>query len=515
MSYIVKQMVRGKPYAYEVSAYWDKEKKQARQRRKYLGIYDENGNIVPKTSQREVSTCKTYGPFHLLHQLAKQTGLEAKLKGSFSNDAPLILAMAIMRIVEPESLRNVKPQLEESFLPEMLALDDLPTSQRLSNFLIALSKEEEAQHRFFRSLVQEEDALVFDVTSLSSRSHNLDLLEYGADYRSTGMPQMNLGLVVSLDSSLPIFYKAFPGSVNDVVTLKNLLQDVQELGVRRCQFVLDRGFYSEPNVKEMLEAGMEFIMPLPFGRGLAKRLVSQSNRALDDPRLGHLLDSKLYRVFETTVQLAGRTLKAFVIVSEERRTMETRNLYARLEDIEAAMNGKDWHPRMRDALRNVAKREATCFTLRNVDGKVQLERKRKAVAQSENRCGKTILLTSQDLDWQQALTHYRQRGEVENDFDQLKNELLAEPLRVSSPQSLRGLLFIMFVSLVLRSMLLERARQAKLLGKRWVDDMMLEMRKLKATRIGSVWRLSEVTKSMRDLLKALKIALPDNEKLPS
>jgi len=52
MSYIVHQRIGNRVYAYEVEAYWDKDKKSPRQRRRYLGRVDEHGNIIPKRLPR-------------------------------------------------------------------------------------------------------------------------------------------------------------------------------------------------------------------------------------------------------------------------------------------------------------------------------------------------------------------------------------------------------------------------------------------------------------------------------
>ena len=43
-----KKNAQGKEYAYEVRAYWDKEKKQSRSKSKYIGRVDSNGDIIPK-----------------------------------------------------------------------------------------------------------------------------------------------------------------------------------------------------------------------------------------------------------------------------------------------------------------------------------------------------------------------------------------------------------------------------------------------------------------------------------
>lgn len=59
-----------------------------------------------------------------------------------------------------------------------------------------------------------------------------------------GLPQANLGLVVSLESRTPLLLKLFPGSADDVITLRNRAQEFRSLGVRECIIILDRGFYS-------------------------------------------------------------------------------------------------------------------------------------------------------------------------------------------------------------------------------------------------------------------------------
>ena len=69
-------------------------------------------------------------------------------------------------------------------------------------------------------------------------------------------------------------------------------------------------------------------------------------------------------------------------------------------------------------------------------------------------------------------------------------------------------MFISFVSLVLRTFMMRRAAQAKLLDRRWIDDMLLELAKLKVTKIGETWRLNEVKKKQRDLMVALGVTPP-------
>lgn len=506
MSYIVHQRIRGKVYAYEAEGYWDKEKKQARQRRKYLGAVDEEGNIVPKTAEREIKVSKSYGHVLLLLKLAEQEGLRSRLRDAFGEDGDIVLALSIVRLIDPTAMSNVHLALEDTFLPEMLSLDTLPSSQRLSELLSSIGRREADVRTFLRSPAVEEDALAFDITSLSSYSRQLPFLECGADCRETGLPQIDLGLVVSVQRHLPIYFKACPGSVSDVPTLRNLVSEVQDLGVRECMLIMDRGFYSLGNVEDMNEAKVDFLMPLPFGKGPAKELMSESNRVLEDPGNGHMLDKELYFAHSTSTEISGRSLRAFLIMSENRRAEERKMLYSRLEELEKEFSGKKWHPQVPSELADKAGNLRTCLGARDDNGTVAVVRKRNAISQMANRCGKMILLSSKEMDWKEALACYRQRDRAEDDFGQLKNELQA--LRGSPSASMHGLLFVMFLSLLLRSHLLNRARKAKLPGKTWTDEMLRFLGVLKVTQVGGEWRLNEVTGQRRELFEALGVEAP-------
>ena len=58
MAYTVRQKIKDRIYLYEVESYWDKEKKQSRQKRKYLGpeerIYKKK-NDVSASSKNDIT----------------------------------------------------------------------------------------------------------------------------------------------------------------------------------------------------------------------------------------------------------------------------------------------------------------------------------------------------------------------------------------------------------------------------------------------------------------------------
>jgi transposase len=144
-----------------------------------------------------------------------------------------------------------------------------------------------------------------------------------------------------------------------------------------------------------------------------------------------------------------------------------------------------------------------------VEGKtIHLRRRINAISQDTNRFGKTILISATKRRWDEVLSLYRERDEVEKKFDDLKNELEAMPLRVQKIETLQGLLFIFFVSLIMRAILLRKAREAELLDKKSIEDILMELAKLRAVKVGGKWRLTEISKKQRTILEKMKIGIP-------
>ena len=95
----------GTAYLYAVESYWDKEKKQPRNKQVCLGrLNEETGEVIPskrkqRTEKRAAAapdikaSTKVYGPHLLLTKLAKDTGLTAALKSTFPDSYEEILSL--------------------------------------------------------------------------------------------------------------------------------------------------------------------------------------------------------------------------------------------------------------------------------------------------------------------------------------------------------------------------------------------------------------------------------------
>ena len=89
MAYIIEKKQGKQIYLYQVESYWDKEKKQARQKRKYIGKKVEKQE---QTQQANIKyEAKDYGQIYLIKQIAKEIGLDKILKEVFRDKCEEIL----------------------------------------------------------------------------------------------------------------------------------------------------------------------------------------------------------------------------------------------------------------------------------------------------------------------------------------------------------------------------------------------------------------------------------------
>ena len=188
----------GAEYLYAVENYWDKEKKQSRNRQVCLGRIDkETGEVIPRRQTKKQAaitpdttvSAKVYGPHLLLSKLAKDTGLVADLKKSFPDIHEEILSLAFFIAQKGCALSRC----EQWSMSHMHPFGKLLQSQRVSELLQQIT-ENERQH--FLSLwlrrLSEIELLCYDITSVSSYAEANEYVRWGHNRDKEKLPQINL-----------------------------------------------------------------------------------------------------------------------------------------------------------------------------------------------------------------------------------------------------------------------------------------------------------------------------------
>ena len=466
----VKNKSNGTTYVYESENYWDREKKQSRSRRVCVGKLDDAGNFVPsarfsKPVPESVAVAQKRGPVpavhtrrlyygatYLLDQIGLKLGIIADLKECFPGSYRQMLSIVYYLILEDNaSMMRFEKWGETHRHPFG---ENIP-SQRSSELFQSIT--DESRHHFFvlqgkRRL--DKEYLAYDISTISSYSQCLKQVVYGKNKEHDKLPQLNLALVFGQESNLPFYYRKLSGNIPDVVTLKTLLADLAVLGFNKLSLVLDRGFYSEPNINALFRDHMKFILAASTSLKLIRRELDKVRDELDS----YANYNENHHIYAMTVTsewdyTQERPYKGDVL--EEKRRIYI-HLYFNAEKAAAD--------------RTILEDKITALRHELLDGKRVPEHEAQykkyfieketpvrgrtvtvndeAVGKARTYYGYFALVSNAKMDAITALETYRNRDLVEKAFGNLKERLNLRRTLVSSETSLSGKLFVEFVALI-------------------------------------------------------------------
>lgn len=512
MAYIIRQKIKGRVYLYEVESYWDSEKKQPRQRRKYLGKENpETGEAITPRKGFRPRAARNFGNTYVLGQVADACGLRSVLAEAFGEDAELLLQLACYQVSESRPLYLFRSWQEGNHTP----LTEEYSSQRLSRFVARLGERDREREDFFACWIKRQGApraVVFDITSLSSYARLVDLVEWGYNRDGEGLPQVNLGMAFGQPVNLPLAYRVCPGSVADVSTLATTTTFLREYGLEELSYVLDRGFYSMANVARMVVEGVRFVVPVPFTSKWATALVAKHRKELTSAVNGFCFQKQALSHVRARVEVGGQPVWAHIYYDRKRQAEEEGTFIRRLVEIEAEMTAHRFKGRKAAAacLNRLWKGANRLFTVTFRDGRVELHRKPKAMSRLVNRMGYALMLSNEEaLGRDEVLLAYRRRDAVEKLFDILKNELRENRLRAHSRTAVEGRLFLCYLAMILYSSLDNAMRERELYKYYTIAEVLAELKTLRSVEMTSGRSyLTEMTKRQRTLMENLRIPLP-------
>jgi transposase len=401
MSYIVKQKIGKNIYAYEAVSYYDKKKKQPRQKRTYLGRVDPETNEIVKTDRMKASipkSAKSFGLVHLLDHVGESIGLKKALFETFPNEWKNMLSLSFFELSEGKPLYLFPQWLEDTYIPYLNKRGNI-SSQSISKLLKDIGERDAKREQFFInwiSKVEDTSSVIFDITSISSYSNRIDTVEWGYNRDKENLPQINLGMVFGEPSSLPLFYSLYQGSIPDIVTLKNILLRLNSFGIKDTLFVMDRGFFSRHNIDMMCEDNIKFIMPMSFTTKLSKEFLLKHREDLSSPLNFFMHNGNIIFSVEEPIEIDKHKLYAFIYLDKQREAEETQRFLKGLASIEREVQYHSFKDKgeAEEFIESYKKGILKYFSIRLNRGKVTLLRKEDEIVEEVNRMGKMIIVTN-------------------------------------------------------------------------------------------------------------------------
>jgi transposase len=464
-----------KEYAYQLTSYRDKTTKQVKHQKTYLGIViDKEKHIyqkpTTKTPSKNEKLILDFGDSFLLNTFI-QTHYKT-LTDIFQEKTPTLTTLIIYRLCQTSAMTHANTWHQGNATQLFHKTVNL-TSQRISEFLTELGNKQLHQTFFKQYLTTQTsqqhqqhptNGVIIDATSLPTQTH-IPLTAWGRNGEEIDK-QIRFLLVVNKETALPLYFRVLPGNIVDVSSLCNTTAELAQYGVESYFLCVDAGFFSKPNIVDLYERGITFLTRLPASTSLYRELVAVEVKGLESPVNVARFGKRGLFVLQKKVELFGRAGFAYVVLDPERKGRESKRLILQTAD--------------------------------------DYERvKRSDLEYDFLRCGVMVLVSSFEILREEVVPLYYLRQRAEVLFGFAKDDVGFLPLRVHREETLRGFLFLQFLSLIVF------AHLKKALGNEFsVEEALLSMRNLKCKVYETEAIVCEPTREQKDICKKIDIVVP-------
>lgn len=461
MSFTRIKTINGQKYQYSIENYWDKTTQSSKQKSTYIGKVDEKNKLLPRMKIKVEKYILDYGDSYLLDEILKAGPIYPLLQDCFKKQTNAVITLMIHMIINGSAMYNCE-YWQNANIIKLIRKSNV-TSQNTSNILSIIGLEE-IQRKFFQEYIKicsENESIIIDATSLPNNIQ----CGFNAWGRNSGSidKQFRLLCAIGHKKKNPIYYRYLPGNLTDVSTLKTTVAELSKMGVKSSFILLDAGYFSNENIKDLYSNKINFLTRLPSGRILYKDLVLKHIPNIENARNGVRYGNRVFFIKEERIKLIDQDAYAYIIQDPERKGKELKEVV--IDYIEEK------------------KEEDEGFNFSN--------------------CGIMILISSIPIGFSQILETYYTRQSIEQIFGFFKDDLKLLPIRRHKDETVRGYLFLQFLALILYIEV-----RNKIINKYTVEQALVILRQLKCKVFDNDILVMESTKRQKEIFKLCNVLVP-------
>ena len=509
VSGITRKKIKGVTYVYYVyDRQYNAEKKYSEPKTTSIGKCDDpqSGMMYPNANYlkyfpdaqlpeekggRVRSNCLHVGAYFVLRRIIAEYHLDEMLGRIIGKDSGLFLDLAAYSILTENNAGQYYPDYAYGhplFTRNMKVYSDSKVSDFLSGGLvderIAFLNEwnEKRNHR-------EKIYISYDSTNKHCQAGDVALAEIGHEKDKQNKPVMNYAIALDQNNNEPLFYEEYPGSINDVAQLQVMIDKAAGYGYKNVGFILDRGYFSEPNIRHMDRCGYEFVIMVKGMKELVSELVLKHHGMFEQDRAHSIRDHKVN----------GMTLRQKLFASDEKE----RYFHIYYNDRKHAAERESFENNI-DKMASFLKEhqgeklpigpgiekyfELIYHNQGQEDEHFVLSRKKTDVINREIAlCGYFVIITSQKMTAEEALDLYKGRDVSEKLFRGDKSYLGNKSTRGHSSESVDARIFVEFIALIIRNRIYTKLKEeVKRSGKKenymTVPAALMELEKIEMIR---------------------------------
>jgi len=470
---------------------------------------------LPEEKDRTLrSSCLRVGTYIVLQKLFRESGIPEMLSQYFSEkDLGLFLDLAAYSIITESNVAQYYPDYAYNhaiFTQDMRIYSD----SKVSDFFRSITDNQSVG--FLNSWNESKDHrekiyISYDSTNKNCQAGDIEMLEYGNAKVDQGSPIFNYSIAYDTRNKEPLFYEAYPGSINDVSQLQYMLDKAKGYGYKKIGFILDRGYFSKSNIEYMDQCGYSFVIMVRGMASLVNELIFKHKGTFEKKRIHNISDYIVYGItVKKKLYAADEKDRYFHIYhSIEKESAERTQLENRIDEMTKFM--KRHSNEMREFGAGFERYFELYYDEEHKTFLFPVEKAR-VIENEMELCGYFCIITSEKMTAKEAIDLYKSRDASEKLFRGDKSYLGNRSLRVYSDESASAKIFIEFIALIIRSKIFTNLKEEmKSLDKRpnfmTVPAAIKELEKIEMVRqLDNVYRLDHaVTAAQKIILKAFGI----------
>jgi transposase len=460
---------KDKYYMYEVSSYYDKERKKGRKKTgKYLGCITEAEGFVAVKSMKVL---RSYGGVNIKNLSTKEYGLSAfiqsyckdiidALKAYFPQQWEWMLVALYCRVLHTSPIKNMHYYYRKSFLSEQF--DITVGANGISQLIRDLGSDRKPLTDFMKHLSGDEKFILMDATSIVSYSTNLTKVCTGLSKNKNYEPLFNLLYFYSPHSYLPSYYRLFNGNIKDVKMLSTALKESR---YKDAIIIADKGFFSEENLVALEKENLHYIVPL-----------RRNSTLIRYSRYKNLTKSSCHFLFENRV-----------VYYDSYKLSKVRTIYLFIDEQMMVQEKKDFISRMQKNLETYTEEEFT-----------------KQLPQF----GTFSVVANKESTAEAIFLNYKSRVGVEVLFDGVKNTLGNDCTYMQNDEALEGWMFVNHLALLVHHKIYALLKEKKLIKKYSIRDFVEYLSDMKKVKINDQWVIEPIIAEQQKLLKDTGVSIP-------
>lgn len=439
------------------------------------------------------------GSTFALEKMSINIGLRDVLEQIFPDSTQELLSLAYYVLHEGNVMMNY-PYFHQEHLQHTSKLSAAAISQLFKEI------SEDQVNEFFKAWITKntsDNYIAFDVSSFSTYSRQIDEAQMGYNRDKEYLPQINFGLYSTYQNAVPLAYHLYQGSITDKVFFHHLLTYDNFIPSGRLRFVLDQGFVTKDNLTFMSEKGHKYVSFLSFTLNYTNEKIKEY--MADVQKVGNRIDSYNLYGLKQAEKFEGQKVYLHLYYDSQKKADQERKLFGKVKEAQEALE------KLSKKNNKIPSKITKYFEVSWSEEEpsiINFEEKMDKIQEELDMKGYFILITNDDsLSSEEVIGLYRQKDHVEKHFDNIKNELDSQRLRVHSTESLEGKMFITFLALIFKNYIQKQLKNSDdKLSRLTVKEVLKELSLIRLVEDSNKERLSSpITAKQRKILSALEV----------